>query len=340
MGTARAKGPAARAFTPTTRPAASASGPPELTGARRRSACIHEGPRRSIGPTAQTIPVASAPRTPNGWPTAATNDPIRMLSDSATDADGRPVPGTPSSARSASESRASTRAWTHRPSTSRRVTSGRRTTCAFVTTKPGGHSTPDPRSSPASVTSTVTRRSCSARAAMSITAFMALPSSAHLGAPRALADGHRQVSRLAAAKDRRGDALADAIRPEGRLEIGRIGDAMGAERDDHVADREARRGGRAARLHLDDDHRGLLIEREALAQLFRQTHGLGAHAQVRARNSAAAQQLVDDTIHRRRGNGEMPVPRGARGVDADDAALHVDQRSAGEARIEREVEVE
>src|SRR5215475_14803726 len=66
IGTASARGPAARELTPTMHPAASASGPPELPGARCRSAWIHEGPLRSIGPIAHTMPVLSAPRTPSG----------------------------------------------------------------------------------------------------------------------------------------------------------------------------------------------------------------------------------------------------------------------------------
>src|SRR5439155_1277538 len=168
IGTASARGPAALEFRPTILPAASASGPPEFPGARCRSAWIHERPFRSIGPIAHTMPVLSAPRTPSGWPTAATNEPIRTVSGSAS-----------------------------------------------------------------------------------------------------VAAGKLKTPGLAAAKHRCGDALADPVRPQGRLEIGGIGDASRAERDDDVADRQARRGGRATRLHLDHDDGRLLIEVEPLPHRLR-----------------------------------------------------------------------
>src|SRR2546428_5189054 len=79
IGTARAKGPAAREVRPMIRPPASASGPPELPGARCKSAWIHGRPPRSTGPIAQRIPAASAPRPPPAGPTATTNQPTRTV---------------------------------------------------------------------------------------------------------------------------------------------------------------------------------------------------------------------------------------------------------------------
>src|SRR5262249_32095975 len=104
IGMARAREPTTMALRPMTWPDASASGPPALPHAGLTSAWIHERPPDCIGPTAWTIPTVSAPRTPRGWPTAATIEPTGA--ESPTEAAGMPVPRTRSRARSASVSRA------------------------------------------------------------------------------------------------------------------------------------------------------------------------------------------------------------------------------------------
>src|SRR6266404_196592 len=114
-------------------------------------------------------------------------------------------------------------------------------------------------------------------------------------ASRPLTDGYLKVSRLTAAEHRRGDALADLVRSQRRLEIGRIRDACRAERDDDVADRKARRGGRAPRLHLDHDDSARLIDVELLLERLRQPDRLGTHTEIGPWNPSPAEQLVDDT---------------------------------------------
>src|SRR5262245_4629415 len=65
MGIASARPPAIIVLIPTTRPAVSARGPPELPGARRRSAWIQRLPDRDGGKPC-TTPAVSVRRRPKG----------------------------------------------------------------------------------------------------------------------------------------------------------------------------------------------------------------------------------------------------------------------------------
>src|SRR5262249_55469215 len=66
IGIASARPPAIIVFMPTTFPAESARGPPELPGARRTSAWMKRRPPGRTGPTACTTPAVSVRRNPRG----------------------------------------------------------------------------------------------------------------------------------------------------------------------------------------------------------------------------------------------------------------------------------
>jgi len=74
------------------------------------------------------------------------------------------------------------------------------------------------------------------------------------------------------------------------------------------------------------------------AQRVGQHDGLRADAEVRSRNPAALDHVIDQSADRRGADRALHVTGGARGGDADDASAHVDERSSGEARIEREID--
>src|ERR1019366_900244 len=149
---------------PITRPYASASGPPELPGARRTSASTQLWrPNPARLPSACTTPVVSAPMKPMGLPMAITNSPTRSAPESPKVAAGRPPASTLSVARSRRASRASKVAGNSWPSQSR-IEASPRATCALVTIWPSAVAiTPEPPAlAPRKRTSTVERRNRSA----------------------------------------------------------------------------------------------------------------------------------------------------------------------------------
>src|ERR1035438_10125706 len=154
---------------PITRPYASASGPPELPGARRTSASTQLWrPNPARLPSACTTPVVTAPMKPMGLPMAITNSPTRSAPESPKVAAGRPPASTLSVARSRRASRASKVAGNSWPSQSRIEAPAPRATCALVTIWPSGEAiTPEPPElaqtlPPRRRTSTVERRKRSA----------------------------------------------------------------------------------------------------------------------------------------------------------------------------------
>src|ERR1700676_4835945 len=141
LGTASAKPPAIMLLTPTTRPAASASGPPEFPGASLTSATTHLALQRC------TRPALSAPTRPSGLPTASTSSPGRNSAASRVVTGSRPVSASSicSAARSREGSRLQSLARKRRPSCVSTRGDGPRRTCAFVMTRPlPGQTIPEP----------------------------------------------------------------------------------------------------------------------------------------------------------------------------------------------------
>ena len=202
------------------------------------------------------MPAVRAPRTPSGWPMATTIEPTLSASASASTAAGIPVPATRSRARSASASRATIAPSEQRPSTRRTAARDRRATWALVTTQPRGHSTPDPRDSLASVTSTVTRRRCSAR----------LVRSTMVRQDRAGARRPSSVGSAALRRESPTRSYSPTWSGRTRFEIRGLLDAGAPERQNDVADQETRPRRRAVRLHVDHDHGRLLVQVQPLAK--------------------------------------------------------------------------
>src|SRR5262249_56540243 len=94
IGTASARPPVIMVLMPTTRPAASASGPPEFPGASRTSAWIHRRPPRTNGAMAWTTPAVSVRRRPRGGAGATTTAPTRTSAQTGAPAGTAPAPGT------------------------------------------------------------------------------------------------------------------------------------------------------------------------------------------------------------------------------------------------------
>src|SRR5215470_2127304 len=276
------------------------------------------------------MPTESAPRTPRGWPTAATSEPTGA--DSPTEAAGMPVPTTRSRTRSASVSRAITCPSRRRPSTNRTAAREPRTTWALVTTHPGGQSTPEPSEAPESATSAVMRRSRSARWERSVTTCQ--------GSPGTLAHAKVKVTWLTAPDHRGDEALAHPVWLQHAAKIHGIRDAGSSEGHHDVADHEPTLGGRTARLHGDHDHGRVLLEAHALTKGIRQSERLGADAEIGTRDVAAALESVEERLDDRGRNGQVLAPARSRGVDPDDLPAHVHQGSAGESWIEGQVEIE
>ena len=111
-GTATAMPPTIIELMPTTRPAASTIGPPELPGARRRSAriaCCNGTLFSTVVPAVlSTIPAVTEPRTPQGLPMAKTTLPTFSAPESPGSRGSSPVASICSAARSWEASRAMT----------------------------------------------------------------------------------------------------------------------------------------------------------------------------------------------------------------------------------------
>src|SRR3989475_6240856 len=329
MGIASARPPAIIVLMPTTRPAVSARGPPELPGARRRSAWIQRLPPGSDGAKACTTPAVSVRRRPRGWPRATTRAPTRKASESARAAGATRTRGMRRSARSARRSTLTRCASTCRSSASPTRTHEARATWAFVTTRSGAHRMPAPPP-PGLWISTVTcwsrsaiRARCGGRAS---------------SAGRALTDGYLELTRLAAAQDARRDGLPDAIGLEHGEEISRLGDRMPGDRDDDVADDQSHRGCGAVGRDVHDDDRRPLGQAESLTQMIGKHDRLRADAEVRPRNLSATYHVLCQSGDCSGADRTLKMPGYARRPDADDPAEHIDERPPREARVKGEID--
>src|SRR5262245_52477845 len=329
MGIANARPPAIIVLIPTTRPVVSARGPPELPGASRRSAWIQRLPIRVCGKPC-TTPAVSVRRRPRGWPTATPSAPTRSASESVEAAGVISTGGTRSSARSARRSDAIRLASTCRSLANPTRTRGARATCAFVTMRSGAHRTPAPPP-PGPETSTVISRSRSAIHARWTGAS---------AASGPLTDRHLNLPGFATSRDTHGDGLAHSIRLQHGDEISGLGDRLPGDGHYDVADDEPRRGGRAFGGDVHDDHRRALGQAEPLAEVVRQHDGLRADTEIGSRDPAAADHVIGQSGDRGSTNRALQMPGGAGRRDADHAAEHVDERPAGEAWIEREIDRE
>jgi hypothetical protein len=106
---------------PTTRPAPSTSGPPELPGFSGASVCTTLSMRRperarSVRPSALTMPAVTVHWKPKGLPMATTICPTRSLAEEPSRACACPPPPTRSRAMSVSASRPTSSAGRSRPS--------------------------------------------------------------------------------------------------------------------------------------------------------------------------------------------------------------------------------
>src|SRR4029453_3845237 len=309
----------------TTRPVVSARGPPELPGASRRSAWIQRPPERDTGKPC-TTPAVSVRRRRKGWPTATTRAPTRRASESVESAGAISTPATRSSARSARRSAAIRLASICRSSASPTRTREARATCALVTTRSGAHRMPAPPPPAPEISTVICWRRSAIRARCG-------------GGPpgrRARTARRLHLPGLAAAHDAGGDAVAHAVRLQHGDQIAGLGDRVSRDRDDAVAYAQSRRSGRAVRGDVHDDDRRSLGQAETLPKIVRQHDGLRADAEVRPRNPAAPDDGVRQSRARGGGDRALRVPGRAGRRDADDAAEHIHERPAGEARIDRE----
>src|SRR5205085_4542971 len=333
---------------PITWPRASARGPPELPGASRTSACTQRWrPPSPAGPMAWTIPIVSAPTTPKGLPTASTSSPTRRAPESATGAAGRSEASTASAARSRCGSRAVTVAARTRPSHSSTVARGPGATCAFVMIRPSGRQmTPDPPPGPRPRTCTVERRRRAATAASSSAMSGRAPDAASsrmaamatlLPPLRTLADRDGESGHLTTTDDRGGDGLAHALGIEQRLHVVRVGNGLAVERDQNVPNQRAGLLGRPTRLDGDDDQPTAGGQTKLALEGVGHGHRLHPDAEIATCDAPRGHKLVRHALDRRGGDCQGPTTRQTRRVDANHAALHVRQRAAGKAGVQREV---
>ena len=127
--------------------------------------------------------------------------------------------------------------------------------------------------------------------------------------------------------------LPDRVRKEALLQRLSIAERGAIDREDHVAGPQAALRCRAVLHHLDDAQCAALPE--ALGLDGRQL-GRGAHqAEVGAPHPPVMHQRVDDPVGRGiDGYGEAEADPGDRGVDPDDTAVAVGQRTPGVAWVE------
>ena len=113
-------------------------------------------------------------------------------------------------------------------------------------------------------------------------------------------------------------------------------DRLPVHRDDHIPGAEARLGRGALRADLGDERAAPILQLQRLGEGGRQV--LGGDPEVAAQHFAVGDETVDHLADQVGGDGEADAlkPAGAtedRGVNADEAALDVDQGPAGIARV-------
>src|ERR1022692_2699559 len=253
-GTARPRPtPASAVLMPTTRPAESASAPPELPGLRAASVWMTSSITRTwapdrVGserPRALTTPAVTLPARPRGLPMATTSWPTRSADASPRRAGGRSPCSATSTARSESGSRPRTRNRSCRPSArSSRPPSPPATTCAEVTRYPSElNATAEPLPSgerpPREVTCTAaTDGASSAATCVSVREYASSNSPSSLGSadigtfgPRLLNSGECSAEAL----DPLGLMLADKADAPRECLAAAAGDTRLDERVEHAA---------------------------------------------------------------------------------------------------------
>src|SRR5712664_1389633 len=333
LGTASARRPATMVLIPITRPCASASGPPELPGARRTLACTQLcEPRLRRGPTAWITPVVNAPTKPIGLPIAMASSPGRTWEESAGRAAGRSSPLMCRSARSRRGSRLMTSAGSSRPSQSCTRRAELRATCALVTIMPSlVQITPEPLPREPAWIRTVERRRCSAISPNpEMTILFAFVF--------AFAHDDVQVLSCTAAHDFGGECFADVFAIQMRLHVLEIRDGFPFERNQDVANQDSCFVCGALRLYFEDDGGCFLRALKGLAQRLRQTHGLQPDTEIAPGDAALLQNDVDDPVHRRGRNSDGAEPCEARRGDAKNLAVRINGSATDGGGLQRKVE--
>src|ERR1700722_12603204 len=336
LGIARASFHATIVLMPITRPAASASGPPELPRARRTPACTHFcEPSPGTPPTVWITPVVSAPTNPIGLPIAIANSPARNRDEFPIAAAGRFVARTRTDAISRTESDAITVASSSRESQSCTRNWRFCATCALVMMTPSlDQITPEPLPRPpAALISTVERRSDSAISPNPFT--LALIS---LASMRAFGNRDFGFLQRPTRVEADGERFADCGAVQFGMNVFEAADVVAAERDDDVADHQAGFVGWAVGLDFQHDGGGALFAFECLAKRFGHAHGLEADAEISARDAAFFEQRVDDIVHGCCGSERRAEAAEARRDDAEDFSSGIDDDSADGGRLNRDVE--
>src|SRR5215510_11323395 len=215
---------------------------------------------------------------------------------------------------------------------------------------PVSQMTPEPPPPPGpSPISTLDRRKCSAISTIPdagapcvcAPATSVILSAILLSSPSSgglFADCDRQVRALAAADDRRIDRLADAFGGERRLHIVYVRDRSGAQRHQHIADQKSGLVRRAAGLNAQYNYSATIDQIKLTFYGVRQPHGLHPDADVRARDAAALQESVHDTVDRHGGNRQRRATPQTRRVDSQDTSVCGDQRAAGKTQIDVQIQ--
>ena len=129
-----------------------------------------------------------------------------------------------------------------------------------------------------------------------------------------------------------GEAIAESVL---------VLDGLAIDRDDEIAGLQPRLRRRAFRHHARDERAGRPLQPHALGDLGGDVLQFCAEPGPLHRLAAALRRVEHDT-HHVDGNGEADADRAARaredrGIDADEAARHVDERAAGIAEVDRGV---
>ncbi len=132
---------------------------------------------------------------------------------------------------------------------------------------------------------------------------------------------------------------AERLGGEAVIEGVGIVDFLPVDRDDDVAGLEAGLRRRAFRHDIGDERAGRALQPHAVGDVGGDRLQLGAEPGPLHRAAAALGRGHDDA-HHVGGNGKADALRAAgagedRRIDADQTALHVDQRAAGIARVDR-----
>src|SRR5690606_13660300 len=149
-------------------------------------------------------------------------------------------------------------------------------------------------------------------------------------------EGHLGLVRLAVPLVADADLVAGLLGPDGGDQLVGAGDRLAVHRGDHVVLLQAGLVGGAALGRLDDA--------DAVALLGRGDRRVDG----RVVGAAALDELLGDRLGLLDRDGEaqadgtglaagLPAGAGDGGIDPDDLAVHVDQRPAGVARVDRGV---